>query len=169
MRALANAYSILHALIGLICGLLIGWVALAITIDVLMRNLKLGSLSWAMEVNEYAIYIVTALGAPWALYRNAHVRVDLLLKGVPRAAGRWLEALTDLIGLFASGALLYYAVAVARASIRDNARVIKILIIPEWWVFAVIAVGALLLVIEFVRRIGLAFKEGPILTAAPPV
>jgi TRAP-type C4-dicarboxylate transport system permease small subunit len=169
MRALANSYAALHALIGLLCGLLIGGIALAITIDVVMRNLNLGSLSWAMEVNEYALYIVTALGAPWALYRNAHVRVDLLLKGVPRRIGRWLEALTDVVGLFASSSLLYYAVAVARASIRDHARVIKILIIPEWWVFAVVAVGGLLLVIEFVRRIALAFKEGPHLTAAPSV
>src|SRR5688572_22110553 len=112
MRALGTFYTGFYALIGLLCGLLIGWVAFSITLDVLMRNFRLGSLSWAMEVNEYAIYIVTALGAPWALYRNAHVRVDLLLKGVPRGVGRWLDALTDLIGLFASGALLYYAVAV---------------------------------------------------------
>jgi TRAP-type C4-dicarboxylate transport system permease small subunit len=169
MRPLVRVYAGLHALIGLACGLLIGGIALAITVDVVIRNLKLGSLSWAMEVNEYALYIVTALGAPWALYRNAHVRVDLLLKGVPRGIGRWLEAFTDLVGLFASCALLYYAVAVARASIRDNARVIKILIIPEWWVFAVVAVGGLLLVIEFVRRLVLAFREGPNLTAAPSV
>lgn len=168
MRALAGLYFGLYALIGLICGLLIGGIALGITVDVLMRNLRLGSLSWVMEVNEYALYVVTALGAPWALYRGAHVRVDLLLKGVPRAVGRWLEALTDAIGLGASGVLLYYAVAVARASIHDNARLIKVLIIPEWWVYAVIAAGALLLVIEFARRLGLATKEQPRQSAAPP-
>jgi TRAP-type C4-dicarboxylate transport system permease small subunit len=169
MRALARFYSGLHTVIGLICGLLIGAVALAITVDVTMRNLKLGSLSWSMEVNEYALYIVTALGAPWALYRGAHVRVDLLLKGVPRGVGRWIEALTDLVGLVGSGVLLYYAGAVARASIRDNARVIKILIIPEWWVYAVVVAGAALLVIEFARRLGLALSEGPHLSAAPPI
>jgi len=169
MRAHAGFYSSLYTLIGLICGLLIGGIALGITVDVVMRNVKLGSLSWVMEINEYALYVVTALGAPWALYRGAHVRVDLLVKGVPRALGRWIEALTDLIGLAASGVLLYYAVAVARASIRDNARLIKILIIPEWWVYAVIAAGALLLVIEFARRLGLAIKEGPHLATAPPV
>jgi len=169
MRALAGLYSGLHALIGLVCGLLIGFIALSITVDVVMRNLKLGSLSWAMEVNEYALYVVTALGAPWALYRGAHVRVDLLIRGVPRAIGRWIEALTDAIGLFASGVLLYYAVAVARASIRDNARLIKILIIPEWWVYAVVAAASLLLVIEFARRFGLAWKEGPHLSVARPV
>jgi len=169
MRALAALYYGLHALIGTICGLLIGGIALGITVDVLLRNLKLGSLSWVMEVNEYALYVVTALGAPWALYRGAHVRVDLLLKGIPRAAGRWLEAVTDAIGFAASGVLLYYAVAVARASIRDNARLIKILIIPEWWVYAVVAAGAFLLMIEFARRLALALKEGPHLGAAPSV
>ena len=169
MRALANAYSGFYALIGLLCGLLIGFIALSITVDVLMRNLKLGSLSWAMEVNEYALYAVTSLGAPWALYRGAHVRVDLLIKGVPRGIGRWIEAFTDLVGLFASGVLLYYALAVARVSARENARLIKILIIPEWWVYAVVAAGALLLVIEFTRRFGLAIKEGPHMSTAPPV
>lgn len=169
MRAIAAAYGGFYALIGFFCGLLIGFIALSITVDVLMRNFRWGSLSWAMEVNEYALYIVTALGAPWALYRGAHVRVDLLVKGVPPAIGRWIEALCDLVGLAASGALFYYAVAVARASIRDNARVIKILIIPEWWVFAVVAVAALLLVVEFMRRLALSFKEGPHLTEAPPI
>ena len=169
MRALASLYAGLHALIGLICGLLIGGIALSITIDVLMRNLKLGTLSWAMEVNEYALYVVTALGAPWALYRGAHVRVDLLVKGMPRAVGRVMEVLADTIGLVASGVLLYYAQVVASASMRGNARLIKVLIIPEWWVYAVIVVASVLLVIEFARRLALAWKEGPHQTEAPTI
>ena len=169
MRALAAAYSAFFALIGLFCGLLIGWVALTITVDVVIRNLRWGTLSWAMETNEYAIYVVTALGAPWALHRGAHVRVDLLVKGAPKAIGRWIEVLADLIGLASSAGLAYYAWAVARASMRDNARLIKILIIPEWWVFAVIAVGAALMVVEFARRLAVAVKEGPHLESAPPV
>ena len=169
MRVLAEFYSGLFALIGSICGLLIGGIALGITVDVLMRNTGLGSLSWVMEVNEYALYVVTALGAPWALYRGAHVRVDLIVKGVPSAIGRWMEVLSDLIGLAGSAVLLYYAAAVARASIRDNARLIKVLIIPEWWVYAVIVASAALLVIEFMRRLSKALKEGPHESAAPPV
>lgn len=190
MRGLARAYAGLHALIGLVCGLLIGGIALGITVDVLLRNLPravawlraqgidlgvdawlrargLGSLPWVMEVNEYALYIVTALGAPWALYRGAHVRVDLLLRGLPRRAGRWAEAATDVIGFAASAGLLYYALMVARTSFRENARVIKILNIPEWWVYAVVVAGAALLMIEFVRRIRLAWAAGPHRDGAP--
>lgn len=161
MRALARFYGGFHVLIGVLCGLLIGWIVVTITVDVTMRNLKLGSLSWAMEVNEYALYAITSLGAPWALYRGAHVRVDLLVKGVPKAIGRLLEGLADLVGLIASAVLLYYALAVAAASARGGSRLIKILIIPEWWVYAVVAGGALLLVVEFVRRFVLALTAGP--------
>lgn len=161
MRALARHYDRFHALIGGLCGLLIGWIVITITVDVTMRNLKLGSLSWAMEVNEYALYAITSLGAPWALYRGAHVRVDLLVKGVPKALGRLLEGLADLVGLVASAVLLYYALAVAAASARGGARLIKILIIPEWWVYAVVAFGAALLVVEFLRRFAVALAAGP--------
>ncbi|MFO0989601.1 MAG: TRAP transporter small permease [Alphaproteobacteria bacterium] len=169
MRALATLYSGFFALIGLLCGLLIGWVVLSITIDVAIRVLRWGTLSWAMEVNEYAIYVVTALGAPWALHRGAHVRVDLLVKAAPVWLGRIIEVAADLIGAVASAALAYYAWAVASAAIRDNARLIKILIIPEWWVYAVIAFGAALMVVEFARRLVVAAKEGPHLETAPTV
>ena len=169
MRALARLYSGFFALIGLLCGLLIGWVALSITIDVVIRTLRWGTLSWAMEVNEYAIYAVTALGAPWALHRGAHVRVDLIVKGVPVWLGRIIEVIADLVGTVASAALAYYGWAVASAAIRDNARLIKILIIPEWWVYAVIAAGAALMVVEFVRRLVVAAREGPHLETAPTV
>lgn len=175
MHRVARLYEGLHALIGLLCGFLIGAIALGITVDVLLRNMRrivdalqaigitttidvwfrdrgLGSLPWLMEVNEYALYVVTALGAPWALRRGAHVRVDLLVRGLPFGAARWIEMLTDLIGLATSAVLLYYAIDVAREARRGGARVIKELIFPEWWVFAVIALGALLLMVEFGRR-----------------
>ena len=161
MPALARFYAGFHALIGGLCGLLVFWIVVAITLDVALRNLNLGSLSWAMEVNEYALFIVTSLGAPWALYRGAHVRVDLLVKGVPKAVGRLLEGLADLVGLAASAVVLYYALAVAAASARGGSRLIKILIIPEWWVYAVVAAGAALLAVEFVRRFVLALIAGP--------
>lgn len=161
MHALARLYGGLYTVIGLVCGLLIGGIALGITVDVLMRNTGLGSLPWVMEVNEYALYVVTALGAPWVLYRGAHVRVDVLVQGLPRAIARWLDAATDLVGLAASGVLVYYAGAVALAAFRGENRLIKVLIIPEWWVYAVLVAGAVLLVIEFARRMVQAVLAGP--------
>ena len=39
--------------------------------------------SWANEVTEYALYLITLLTAPWLLRRGQHVRIDMVLVMVP--------------------------------------------------------------------------------------
>ena len=70
----------LYTAIGIVCGLLVGFITLSITVDIVMRNLNWGSLPWALEANEYALYVIAILGAPWALRRGVHVRVDAAVK-----------------------------------------------------------------------------------------
>ncbi len=153
MRGVARFYRGLMRALGVFCGLVIGAMTVGIAVDVAMRNAKLGSIPWILEANEYGLYLMALLGAPWVLHRGAHVRVDVLVKSVPAAFGRWLEIAVDAIGLAGSAILVYYAVAVARAALRDNALVIKAFIFPEWWIFAAMALAAVLLASEFARRI----------------
>lgn len=157
-RALVRAYDAFFAALGIVAALLIGLVAVGITIDVLGRNLGFGTVSWMLEACEYAIFVATFLGAPWVLRLAAHVRVDIFVQSAPRGVARALGHFADLVGLATSATLLYYAIAVARGSIRDEARIIKMFIIPEWWVFAVVAFSALLLVIEFARRLAASLR-----------
>jgi TRAP-type C4-dicarboxylate transport system permease small subunit len=158
MRALARIYDAVFAAFGVAAALLIGAVAVGITIDVVLRNLKFGTFSWMLESCEYAIFAATFLGAPWVLRLAAHVRVDVFVQGAPPGAARALGVFADLVGLATSCTLLYYAIAVARGSIRDEARIIKMFIIPEWWVFAVVAFSALMLTAEFARRLAVSLR-----------
>jgi TRAP-type transport system small permease protein len=168
MRALARIYDAVFAAFGIAAALLIGAVALGITVDVVLRNLRFGTFSWMLESCEYAIFVATFLGAPWVLRLAAHVRVDLFVQSAPPGVARALGVFADLVGLATSGTILYYAIAVARGSIRDEARIIKMFIIPEWWVFAVVAFSALMLTLEFARRLAAGFagarREGAGLT-----
>ena len=158
MRALARIYDTVFAALGIAAALLIGAVAVGITVDVVLRNLRFGTFSWMLESCEYAIFAATFLGAPWVLRLAAHVRVDIFVQSAPPGLARALGLFADVVGIAASATLLYYAIAVARGSIRDEARIIKMFIIPEWWVFAVIAFSALLLVIEFARRLAAGLR-----------
>ena len=153
MRALSRLYDAAFAAFGIAAALLIGAVAVGITVDVVLRNLGFGTFSWMLESCEYAIFMATFLGAPWVLKLAAHVRVDVFVQSAPPHVARALGLFADLVGLATSGTILYYAIAVARGSIRDEARIIKMFIIPEWWVFAVVAFSAALLTIEFARRL----------------
>jgi TRAP-type C4-dicarboxylate transport system permease small subunit len=158
MRALARLYGAVFAAFGVAAALLIGAVAVGITVDVVLRNLNFGTFSWMLESCEYAIFVATFLGAPWVLRLAAHVRVDVFVHSAPPAVARALGVFADLVGIATSGTLLYYAIVVARGSIRDEARIIKMYIIPEWWVFAVVAFSALMLTVEFARRLASSLR-----------
>ncbi len=106
-----------------------------------------------LEASEYALFLLTFLGAPWVLRLGAHVRVDFVLGGVPRAGALALEALGDAVGLAVSGVLLVYSGAVAARAHAEATRVIKEFIFPEWWIFALVALSASLLIVEFLIRL----------------
>ena len=59
MRAFARLYDAVFAAFGIAAALLIGAVALGITADVILRNLKFGTFSWMLETCEYAIFVAT--------------------------------------------------------------------------------------------------------------
>jgi TRAP-type C4-dicarboxylate transport system permease small subunit len=161
MRGAARIYGILMTAMGAAAALLIAAVACGMSLDVIQRNSGLGTLSWMLEACEYGIFLATFLGAPWVLHLGAHVRVDVLVQTLPRPVARALEIGGDAMGAVTCCVLFYYAVVVARGSIRDEARIIKMFIIPEWWVFAVIAFSAAMLIVEFARRLAVAVAAAP--------
>lgn len=128
--------------------LLLGATALAITLDVLARNVGLGTVPWILEVSEYVLPLATFLVAPWLLNRNEHVRLDVLLPAFP-----FLGKAADVAGLAISAVLVVYGVRTIADSMRQGAMVLKSVVFPEWWLYAPVPVCFALLSIEFVRRL----------------
>lgn len=151
-------YDRFFSLLGIIAAALVAFMAFGISIDVVMRNLGLGVISWMLEVTEYCLYLTTLVGAPWVLYRNSHVRIDIIVTALSDGAARWLDIFANLVGVCVSGILFYYSASIAVIAFRNGALVIKELIFPEWWIFAVFGFSAALLVIEFFRRLAHLFR-----------
>lgn len=126
---------------------LLGASALAITLDVVGRNVGLGAVPWILEVSEYVLPVATFLVAPWLLYRNEHVRLDVLLAGRP-----WLNHVSNTIGLAVSAVLVVYGVRTILNSAQQGAMVFKSVVFPEWWLYTPVPLCFALLCIEFVRR-----------------
>jgi TRAP-type C4-dicarboxylate transport system permease small subunit len=143
----ARAFDLLLAALGALAGLAIAAIALLVSLDVLMRNVGLGTLPWLLELVEYALYGATFLAAPWVLSLGAHVRVDIVVTSLPRRAAAALEVLVDLAGAAVALVLMRYGLEATL-----EARRIGALIVPEWWLLAVIPFASLLLAVEFVRR-----------------
>lgn len=168
MRAAIEAwYGRLLELSGLVAGIVIALMALLISVDVTIRFLGIGTFPWLVELTEYGIYGITFFAAPWVLAKGAHVRVDVVLMSVPRPVAQAMEVVVDLAGAAISLVFLYYALAAARDAYATDSLLIKSLVIPEWWLLAVIPGSCALLTVEFLLRLRRTLRGDSVAAVGP--
>jgi TRAP-type C4-dicarboxylate transport system permease small subunit len=139
----------------LACALVLG-MTLMICADVLLRNVRIipgmVGLEWSNEISEGMLYVITMLTAPWLLRRGQHIRVDIVLRAVPKQVGWVFEWAVDALGLACCLAIAYYGARAALASFQAGSISIKTLVTPEWWLLSVLPVAFLALSIEMLFR-----------------
>jgi len=124
--------------------------------DVLTRNVAIPGLprgvAWSNEISELLLYAITLLAAPWLLREGRHIRVDIVLRALPRRAAYACEWVADAIGFASCCCLVVYGGSAAWKSLQSEALSIKTLVMPEWWFLAPLPICFALLAIEFVFR-----------------
>jgi TRAP-type C4-dicarboxylate transport system permease small subunit len=156
MERLEAAYGrLLEALALVACALILGMTVM-ICADVLLRNVRIipgvAGLAWSNEISEAMLYLVTMLTAPWLLRRGQHIRVDILLRAVPKRVGWIFEWVTDTVGLVCCLVIAFYGARAALAGYKAGSMSIKTLITPEWWLLSVLPVAFLALSLEMLFR-----------------
>jgi TRAP-type C4-dicarboxylate transport system permease small subunit len=152
MTRLSIAFGRLLDALAIVAALILLAMVIVVTADIVLRNTVSGGISWANEVSEYSLYLMTLLTAPWLLRRGQHVRLDIFLTVVPPRVAWLMEAIGDLLGFCISVILVRYGAAMAYDSWRLGAITIKNLVFPEWWLLAPLPIAFVLLAIEFVFR-----------------
>lgn len=137
------------------CGVLF-LMMLMICADVLLRNVallpRLRGLPFANEFSEYMLYLITLLAAPWLLRRGQHIRIDILLRGLPPRLGWYAEWFGDALALAVCIGIAWYSAQATWASHAGGSLVIKAVVIPEWWLLAPMPVVFALLGVEVLWR-----------------
>jgi TRAP-type transport system small permease protein len=155
IQQLSDAYGrLLEWLILGACILLLG-ITLLIGLDVLLRNIGLGGIPPSNELSEDALYLITIMAAPGLLRRGQHIRIDILLRMIPRQVAWGLEWVGDIVGIVCCAFFVWYGLRVTFASYAAGAVSIKTLIMPEWWIFAPMPLCFLMVGIEFLFRMRL--------------
>lgn len=152
MRALSRWYG--HLLNGMLsaAGALLLIMTLVIGADVFLRNIGAGGIPPSNELSEESLYLITLLAAPGLLRQGQHIRIDIVLRALPRHVGWIMEWVGDLVGLICCLVFVWYGTSVAAASFFDGSISIKTLVLPEWWLLVPMPVAFALLAIEFVFR-----------------
>ena len=138
---------------GYVAAATVGIITLLVCWDVVGRNLGLRTVPWINEVTEYAMPIATLAAAPWLMWRNQHVRLDLLGAVLSARAQRRLDRIASTLGLVVSLVLVWYSVKVLLDSRDAGSLVIKALVFPEWWLYVPVPFGFALLAMECARRV----------------
>ena len=146
---------LLEALAAAACLMLFAMMVM-ICLDVLLRNVELitslRGLGWSNEVTEAMLYLITMCAAPWLLRRGQHIRVDIVLRAIPRHAAWYCEWAADVLALLCCLVMVLYGARSTLASYNSGALSIKTLVTPEWWLLAPLPIAFALLAIEVLFR-----------------
>jgi TRAP-type C4-dicarboxylate transport system permease small subunit len=147
----------MHAALMRACGVIaaatLGLITLLVCYDVVGRNLGLPTVDWVNEVTEYALPLATLAAAPWLMWRNQHVRLDVLGAMLSPAAQRRVDRVASGLGLVISLAMVWYSIRMLQDSRAAGSLVMKSLVFPEWWLYVPVPIAFALLAIECGRRI----------------
>src|SRR5690606_7105140 len=89
----------------------------------------------------------------WLLREGQHIRMDMLLRALPNKVAWSIELLMDIVGAAISSVMAAACLRTVIASANQGSLVIKILVIPEWWVLLPAAILFLILAVEFLFRL----------------
>jgi TRAP-type C4-dicarboxylate transport system permease small subunit len=148
-----DAWGRLMQACGITAALVIGVMTVLVGYDVLARNLRLPSPGGIAEASEYGLALATLLAAPWLLWSEQHVRLDLLQMSLSPAAWRRLYRAAALVCLAISAVLAWYSVAVIIDLRQSGAVVMKAFTFPEWWVYVPAPLCFGLLALEAARQL----------------
>lgn len=142
---------------GVVAAILFAAMALLVCADVLLRNMGVMSIPWSVEVTEYMLMVSAFLAAPWLVYTNDHIRVDILLRGLGDATRRAFGIFGDLVCLVISLILAVESVFSMVDSAQQGGMIFKVLVFPDWWLAIPMVICFILLSVEFIRRLACAF------------
>ncbi len=135
-----------------IAGLILAFILLSVCLEVFMRYFLNRPLQWVVELTEYALLYITFLGAAWLLKRERHINVDIFLSLLSSRTRAGLKIFSSLIGIIVSFCLVWYGFAVSWEHFQDGIYNITLLEFPKAPLLAIIPIGSLILLAQFIRR-----------------
>ena len=149
----------LHAGLAILAGLLLIFITVSICVSIVLRALGLQSPLWSVQFNEYSLLWITFLGAPWLLRRGGHVALDIVTRRLSARGRRIMARVHAVVGFLVCGALAWISVTVTADHYLRQVMDVRAVDVPKHLILAVVAVGFILLALEFLRGLWITPSE----------
>jgi TRAP-type C4-dicarboxylate transport system permease small subunit len=131
---------------------LMAFVMLSVTSEVVMRYFFESPMLWVIEVTEYCLLWLTFLATTWVLRREGHVVMDLLVNRLNLRKQAMINMITSVVGAAICLVITFYGVMVTIDLYQRGHFFQSILFPPSYILFLIIPIGSLMLIIQFLRR-----------------
>ncbi len=121
--------------------------------EVVMRYFLHRPPIWGVEVVEYMLFLIAFLGTTWVLRNKSHISVTILVEHLSPKAQVYCNVFASIMGILISCVILWYSVKTSWECCVTDVRVVKTYALPKWPFLSFIALGYLLMLIEFVRQL----------------
>lgn len=152
LKKLSKALDITENIMVVIAALLLIISVLTVAIEIIARFLADTSFVWVIELNEYILLYLPFLVAAWLLRTNGHITLDLI-DGLSNKLNYWLGIVVNLIGIFVCTIVTWYGTLSTIDFFVREVHSYSVLKIPQVYVVIIIPVGALVLTLEFIRKL----------------
>jgi C4-dicarboxylate transporter DctQ subunit len=138
---------------GIAAGVLVFFICIGISADVLLRWVGSGGIAWMNEAIEYLQYAMVLIGAAWVLQLGAHIAIDAFVAILPSGTRRVLGIVANAIGFAACAAFTAAASAATFDTWARGILVHKSFTLPAWLPIALLALAFALLTLGFLLRL----------------
>ena len=140
-------------------GVLLILVTVFIGYVILARIIHISSPAWITQFTEYALLWMTFLGTAWVLGRNRHIAIDLITSHLGPRKRLAFDISHNLVGCVVCLVLFYFGVLTAWSMIERGVVDVQVVDIDKYKVILVIPLGFLLLALQFLRKMFIAFQS----------
>jgi TRAP-type C4-dicarboxylate transport system permease small subunit len=131
---------------------LVLFITVAVTIDVLMRYAFTLTYAGLFEITEYSLLWMTFLGAPWIMKMDGHVRVDLVLNLLSPKGQAVMNTVASVIGVILLLGMTWYSGRLTLHDLSTNFRLSGVLMPQKWPIEIIIPIGFFLLAVQLMRN-----------------
>jgi C4-dicarboxylate transporter, DctQ subunit len=138
-------------LLAVVAGVLLAAIAVAIVIDVAVRNLGLQPPAHTLTLTEYGLLYVTMLAAPWLVREKGHVYIELLTAAVSPRTRFWLTRVVYALCVLTCAVVFWFSLDVTIAHYQRDVIDVRSFDMPRWLLTASMPLSFGLMTIEFAR------------------
>ena len=143
-------------LLEIVCALLVATMMVLLFIQVFGRYALSDPPDWTEELARAACVYATFVGGALAVARNAHLRIDTVVKLMPASVQPWIRTLTTIAAIVFLGYVLYYSYVLLPRLANQELVTVPV---SKAWFFAAVPVGCALMLVYELHRLWVELRS----------